>query len=337
MRRTQILKRVLEQCKKTKRCPSCNAINGTVKKAGPHPLKIVHDRFRAFNQSSAAKKVTPAAKILFDQSFEQAKKMNNDVEKHLKKAMDDMNPLRVLNLFQKIEPSDCELLGMHPGEGRPEDFIWQYIPAPPVCIRPSVAQDTATTEDDITTKLSDIVHINTLIGEGIRNGQPVSTIMEQWDFMQLQIAMLVNSDVPGLQQPGFDKTMRGFCQRLKGKQGRFRGNLSGKRVDFSGRTVISPDPNLGIDQVAVPVLVAKNLTYPETVSRYNIEKLRKRVLNGTNVWPGANYITKKDQGFKSWLKFGNIEMHAKNLKEGDVVERHLEDGDIEYSEPLCQG
>ena len=56
-------------------------------------------------------------------------------------------------------------------------------------------------------------------------------------------------------------------QRLKGKQGRFRGNLSGKRVDFSGRTVISPDPNMRIDQVAVPVHVAKILTYPERVSR----------------------------------------------------------------------
>ena len=59
------------------------------------------------------------------------------------------------------------------------------------------------------------------------------------------------------------ETTRAFCQRLKGKQGRFRGNLSGKRVDFSGRTVISPDPNLKIDEVAVPDRVAKVLTYPE--------------------------------------------------------------------------
>lgn len=48
--------------------------------------------------------------------------------------------------------------------------------------------------------------------------------------------------------------------------GRFRGNLSGKRVDFSGRTVISPDPNLRIDEVAVPIHVAKILTFPEKVS-----------------------------------------------------------------------
>lgn len=43
--------------------------------------------------------------------------------------------------------------------------------------------------------------------------------------------------------------MAGFVQRLKGKQGRFRQNLSGKRVEYTGRTVISPDPNLKITEV----------------------------------------------------------------------------------------
>jgi len=69
-------------------------------------------------------------------------------------------------------------------------------------------------------------------------------------------------------------------QRLKGKQGRFRGNLSGKRVDFSGRTVISPDPNLRVDEVCVPKLVAQILTFPDCVTDHNIEKLRQCVLNG---------------------------------------------------------
>ena len=70
-------------------------------------------------------------------------------------------------------------------------------------------------------------------------------------------------------------------QRLKGKQGRFRGNLSGKRVDFSGRTVISPDPNLRVDEVCVPKLVAQTLTFPDMVTDHNLEKLRQCVLNGT--------------------------------------------------------
>ncbi|KAL2887929.1 DNA-directed RNA polymerase III subunit RPC1 [Ceratocystis lukuohia] len=328
LRRTQYAKKINEQCRKAKTCPKCNAINGTIRKVGV--LKLIHDKFTTFNKSTAAKKVPPEEKKIFDRSFEEARKQNPELDKHLKKAMEDLNPLRVLNLFKLISPTDCELLGLNPVEGRPEMFIWQSVPAPPVCIRPSVAQDNASNEDDITTKLSEIVWISGMIRSALQRGTPISTIMEQWEYLQLQIAMYVNSDVPGLQQPGFGKSVRGFCQRLKGKQGRFRGNLSGKRVDFSGRTVISPDPNLGIDQVAVPILVAKNLTYPETVNRQNIEKLRQCVRNGPQVHPGAQQILIKDEtGFyKQSLKFGDRNKTAEQLRFGDVVERHLEDGDI---------
>ena len=315
-------------CRKAHRCFYCGTLNGAVKKVGQHPLKIVHERFSRYNNSKAEKKVEPGEKVIFERSFEEARKIHAEVDRHIKKAMDDLNPLRVLSLFKLIPNEDCELLGMIPAEGRPEMFIWQYIPAPPVCIRPSVKQDLASTEDDITSKLSDIVHVNSLIREGLQSGQPVQTIMEQWDFLQIQIAIYINSDVPGIQTPTYGKAIRGFCQRLKGKQGRFRGNLSGKRVDFSGRTVISPDPNLAIDEVAVPQLVAKDLTYPEQVSRYNIDKLRTRVRNGANKWPGANYVTKKEQGIKQFLRYGSLSQHAENLQIGDVVERHLEDGDI---------
>jgi len=130
------------------------------------------------------------------------------------------------------------------------------------------------------------------------------------------------------QNPKFNigKPIRGLCQRLKGKHGRFRGNLSGKRVDFSARTVISPDPNLKINEVGVPELVAMKLTYPERVTLHNIEKLRKCILNGIDKHPGANYVVQKD-GTRRFLKYGNRELIAQSLQIGDVVERHLEDGD----------
>ncbi|KAI9699676.1 MAG: hypothetical protein M1836_002710 [Candelina mexicana] len=322
-RRVQLCKQVNTQCRKVHKCMYCGAVNGVVKKAGQHPLKIIHDKFRTFNVSTAIKKKPPVSKILFDQSFTEARKINPELEKHVKKALDDMNPLRVLNLFRQISTTDCELLGMNAADGRPEMFIWQYVPAPPIAIRPSVAQDSTSTEDDITSKLSDIVQISSLIKGGLQKGQPVQTIMEQWDFLQLQLAMYINSEVPGLQQPGYGKAIRGFCQRLKGKQGRFRGNLSGKRVDFSGRTVISPDPNLGVDQVAIPVLVARTMTYPEKVSNYNIAKLQQRVTNGPSKWPGANLIQKHGETFKRLVKFVK-----EPIQVGDIVERHLEDGDI---------
>lgn len=138
--------------------------------------------------------------------------------------------------------------------------------------------------------------------------------------------MYVNSELPGVpSQPG-QKPIRGFVQRLKGKQGRFRGNLSGKRVDFSGRTVISPDPNLRIDEVAVPERVAKILTYPERVTPHNIESLKQAVRNGTEIHPGANFVARGEN--KKFLKFGNRNAIADGLSIGDIVERHIVDGDI---------
>lgn len=329
LRRTNIKKRINETCRKVKDCPYCHEVNGQIRKIGV--LKLVHDKFVHFNKSSSAKKVPPDSKLVFDGAFKEAKKYHGDIEKHLRKAMDDLNPLKVLNLFKNISNEDCELLGLNPAEGRPEMFIWHFVPAPPICIRPSVAQEGASNEDDITTKLSEIVFVSGLIRAALQKGSPLSNIMEQWEYLQLQVGMYVNSEVPGLQQPGFGKNARGFCQRLKGKQGRFRGNLSGKRVDFSGRTVISPDPNLGIDQVAVPIRVAKNLTYPERVNDKNYEKMHQLVLNGPDKWPGAQSITKFPPGgdpYKISLKFGNPKQQADGLRVGDVVHRHLEDNDI---------
>ncbi|KAK9241435.1 hypothetical protein V1525DRAFT_393139 [Lipomyces kononenkoae] len=321
LRRMQILKKVNEQCRKQRRCLQCNSMNGVVKKAGP--LKIIHDKFRWSGKQIVEEKVE------FDESFESAKGFIPDLEKFQKKAMDDLNPLKVLNLFKRILASDCELLGMDPREGRPEMFIWQFVPAPPVCIRPSVQQENASNEDDLTVKLTDIVWTSSLIKSGLDKGMTIVNLMEQWDYLQLCVAMYINSDTPGASGPGVPaKPIRGLCQRLKGKQGRFRGNLSGKRVDFSGRTVISPDPNLKINEVAVPDRVAKILTYPETVNRYNKEKLKNRIINGPDVHPGANYLVKANDTGKRYLKYGNRTIMADQLQEGDIVERHLEDGDV---------
>ena len=329
LKRTQILKKVNEQCRKAKTCPYCGSIQGVIRKLSV--MKLVHDKFAWYNKSTSAKKVPPPSKVAFDQSFNEAKKFLPELDKYSKRAMDDLNPLKVLQLFRAISPTDCEILGFNPAEGRPEMFLWQYIPAPPICIRPSVAQESASNEDDITSKLSEIILYASYLRDSLKKGTAVPNIMEQWEFLQLQVGLYVNSEVPGLQQPGFGKPIRGFCQRLKGKQGRFRGNLSGKRVDFSGRTVISPDPNLSIEQVAVPILVAKNLTYPERVNRQNLDKLRRCILNGPTVWPGAQALIKTDGGIKFNLKFGTKsvrEERARQLQIGDVVERHLEDDDV---------
>ncbi|KAL1915660.1 uncharacterized protein VTP21DRAFT_6419 [Calcarisporiella thermophila] len=317
MQRRTIAKAVNDKCKKVVHCPYCGATNGTVKKVGP--LKIIHEKFRA-------KKTAPEQEA-FRATFNTAVSLTPELKTHLSKAQEDLNPLKVLQLFQNISNEDAELLGLDPEHGRPELYIWQYVPVPPVPIRPSVAQDGASTEDDLTAKLTEIIFTNALIKTGLDKGVTINSLMEQWEFLQLSIAMYINSELPGVSLATTGKPIRGLCQRLKGKQGRFRGNLSGKRVDFSGRTVISPDPNMRIDQVAVPDRVAKILTYPERVFEHNIERLRKYVRNGPDVHPGANYV-QSGNGFKKYLKIANREAAAADLKIGDIVERHLMDGDV---------
>ncbi|KAK7467362.1 DNA-directed RNA polymerase III subunit C1 (rpo31) [Stygiomarasmius scandens] len=317
IQRQSLFKAVNSMARKVVYCPYCSATNGAVRKAGA--LKIIHDKFRA--------KKTAEEMENWKKTFSSAVEAQKELGLYLNKALhEDLNPLKVLDLFRRITDEDCELLGLKPEFGRPEEFIWQYISVPPVCIRPSVAQDGASNEDDLTVKLTEIVFTNALIKQGLAKGVPTPQFMEQWEFLQLSVAMYVNSELPGVPSQMGQKPIRGFVQRLKGKQGRFRGNLSGKRVDFSGRTVISPDPNLRIDEVAVPERVAKILTYPERVTSYNIEVLRQAVRNGPDVHPGANYVA-RDQN-KKFLKFGNRIAIAESLAVGDIVERHIIDGDV---------
>lgn len=111
-----------------------------------------------------------------------------------------------------------------------------------------------------------------------------------------------------------------------GKDGRFRANLSGKRVNFSARTVISPDPNLGIDEVGIPLKIATHMTYPVSVTPFNIKLMRELVLNGPNIHPGAIFIFSRHR--KIHLKYvDNRKYFADNLKYGDTILRHMLNGD----------
>lgn len=184
-----------------------------------------------------------------------------------------ITPIRAYELFQNMPDDDVTLLWMGEEHSRPENLIVHSIPVPPVPIRPSVAMDIGggSNEDDLTVKLQEIIDVNNALKLAISMGATMKMIQEDWEFLQIQVAQFVNGEVPGIPRMlAGPKPIRGLCQRLKGKQGRFRGNLSGKRVDFSGRTVISPDPNLKVEQLGVPELVAKVMTYPEMVNRCDL-------------------------------------------------------------------
>ena len=240
-------------------------------------------------------------------------------------------PITIRERLVHIPDEDLILLGYDPTTARPEWFVLQVLPVPPVTVRPSIILETGIrSEDDLTHKLVDIIRVNQRLKESKEAGTPPLIVQDLVDLLQYHVTTYFDNEVSGIPQAHHrsGRPLKTLTQRLKGKEGRFRGSLSGKRVDFSSRTVISPDPNLAISNVGVPVDVAKKLTIPETVSEWNIERLKKLVINGPNIYPGANYIIRPD-GVKIRLDYVNDrKIIADSLATSYNVERHLSDGDI---------
>src|SRR5690349_8593149 len=240
-------------------------------------------------------------------------------------------PITIRERFSHMIDDDLKLLGYDPSTARPEWFVLQVLPVPPVTVRPSIILETGIrSEDDLTHKLVDIIRVNQRLKESKEAGTPPLIVQDLVDLLQYHVTTYFDNEVSGIPQAHHrsGRPLKTLTQRLKGKEGRFRGSLSGKRVDFSSRTVISPDPNLAISNVGVPVDVAKKLTIPETVSQWNLEKLKKLVINGPNIYPGANYIIRPD-GVKIRLDYVNDRNTiADSLSSNYLVERHLSDGDI---------
>src|SRR5690242_3625369 len=240
-------------------------------------------------------------------------------------------PITIRERLVHIPDEDLTVLGYDPKTARPEWFVLQVLPVPPVTVRPSIILETGIrSEDDLTHKLVDIIRVNQRLKESKEAGTPPLIVQDLVDLLQYHVTTYFDNEVSGIPQAHHrsGRPLKTLTQRLKGKEGRFRGSLSGKRVDFSSRTVISPDPNLAISNVGVPVDVAKKLTIPETVSQRNLERLKKLVINGPNTYPGANYIIRPD-GVKIRLDYvTDRKAIADSIAAGYIVERHLADGDI---------
>lgn len=243
----------------------------------------------------------------------------------------DLSAERVLNLFRSISDKDLSDMGLSADWARPEWMIITVLAVPPMPVRPEVNMNTGgngSSQDDLTFKLSEIIKANNMLRRHDAEGSPAHVIKDFETMLQYQITTYMNNDISGVpksnQKSG--RPIKSIRARLSGKEGRLRGNLMGKRVDFSARTVITGDPNLSIDQVGVPRSIARNLTFPETVTAHNIDRLQQYVRNGPNEHPGAKYVI-RDNGERIDLRYskrgGDI-----HLQYGYKVERHLIDDDV---------
>ena len=246
-----------------------------------------------------------------------------------------ISPQQTLNIFRNIAEEDLIKLGLSVDNARPEWMVLTVLPVPPPPVRPSISMDGTAqgsrSEDDMTFKLSDILRANQNVRRVQQEGSPEHVLNEHVSLLQWHVATYMDNDIAGLSdmkaQHKSGRPLKSIRARLKGKDGRLRQNLMGKRVDFSARTVITGDPNLSLDQVGVPRSIARTLTFPEVVTPFNIDKLRKLVDNGPTEHPGARYVIRGESNERIDLRH-NRKAGGLNLQYGWKVERHIQDGDI---------
>lgn len=356
---SDVMKAAVRQARKAKRCPYCGSPQHDIKHEKPTTYYEVQDVLSGDYSELIAQAMQPdpddeddegmSPQALAEKTGIDLQRVNEimsgsfrprkDDRKALEKALDvdlteeDMNklmPSDIRDWFEDIPDDDLASLGIDPSRSRPEWMILTVLPVPPVTARPSITLDNGQrSEDDLTHKLVDIIRINQRFMENREAGAPQLIIEDLWELLQYHVTTFVDNEISGTPPARHrsGRPLKTLSQRLKGKEGRFRGSLSGKRVNFSARTVISPDPTLSLNEVGVPERVAREMTQTMNVTERNIDEAQQYVRNGPEGHPGANYVKRPD-GRRLKVTEKNCEELAEKVELGWEVNRHLVDGDI---------
>ena len=245
-----------------------------------------------------------------------------------------------LSILRNIPDSDLSVLGFTPSESHPMHMIVQNMVVPPPCTRPAIYSSEGSRsrgQNDLTVRLLEVLKRSHEVAVflGTETWQTLNVVtpelVERLNRLQYEVFMLVNSNARVAKPAGMGRNSsnangKSIHERLKGKEGRVRGNLMGKRVDFSARCVITPDAWFECDRVGVPYRIAMTLTIPETVNSGNIRHLSERVRIGTSSVSGAQNIIHSD-GCVTDLGTCT-DRTVITLRMGDVVERFLADDDV---------
>jgi DNA-directed RNA polymerase subunit A' len=285
-------------------------------------IKEVHDTAKKIKESK--KDVCPHC------GFEQGIKIKFDKPVSIVEGDYKLTSNEVREKLEKLPERDARILGVNPKVAKPEWMVLTVLPVPPVTVRPSITLESGErSEDDLTHKLVDILRINQRLSENMEAGAPQLIVEDLWELLQYHVTTYFDNEATGV-PPARHRSRRPLktlIQRFKGKEGRFRTNLSGKRVNFSARTVISPDPNISINELGVPETIAKKVTVPIHVNEWNMDEIKEYIENGSDVHPGANYVIRPDNR-KVRIYDETKEAILEKLEPGYIVERHLIDGDV---------
>ncbi len=317
-------------------------------------VKLVPERLAEFKKkmteieaiSNDPDSVTLASKKFIDEASSMAicphcnahqKKVYLDKPTTFREEAIKITPKEIRERLERIPDDELFLFGMNHKVARPEWMVLTVLPVPPINVRPSIVLETGErSEDDLTHKLVDIIRISQRLRESRDNGSPQLIIEDLWDLLQFHVTTYFDNQTAGIPPARHrsGRALKTLVQRLKGKEGRFRSNLSGKRVNFSARTVISPEPFLSVNEVGVPEKAARELTVPVMINIFNIDNIKELVKRGPEprtelglYLPGVNYIIRPD-GRRMKVTPQNAEESAKRIEVGWTVERQLMEGDI---------
>lgn len=331
----KLIAELIELRKKPHNCWNCNSPLGSIKPSGK-------GAGTALQTSGKFGKKTDSIGIYYDFKKPNDSNATNKPTADASKEIDErffFNSKKIFNICKNISNEDHINLGLDPTKGRLENLMIEDLYVPPVPLRPSIRSDfmssSKSSEDHITSRLLDIVKNNNILLKKTETtnliDQNSRAFQDHVDNLQIYVASYFDKDasyLPKFEQKGIQ--LKSMAERLKGKEGRIRTNLMGKRTEFSARTVITPDPTISINEIGLPIAIAKTITVPEMVTPQNIEYLQKLVDNGKNTYPGVNYIMpiSKDGKYKQQIYVEWSNKTSNILKVGDIVERHLQTGDI---------
>ncbi len=345
----EIAKKILAKAATVKTCPHCGYVNegkfmyskkdNTFIKLVPVPEEEVDAKIEESRKAITERRPEPLAgrRPIVKKKGKKYYQYIYQSPESIRKILSQIYSGELIGIEDEKEVKEREkdvyLIGFHPERALPMWTVLKVLPVPPISVRPPViTADGRRSEDHLTITLRDIIRVNEQLRSKIKGG-PSPVIDQLWQRLQKLVSVLYGFHKVG--EVSIDNIyVKGILHRLSGKEGRFRHNLSGKRVNYSGRAVISPDPYLSIDEIGVPEKVAKILLFPEVVNEYNIDFLKKLIIRGPENYPGAVYIYKREGDIykkKSLEVFKDPEDRARfanELKPGDIVERHLIDGDI---------
>jgi len=234
-------------------------------------------------------------------------------------------PNEIREWLEKVRNEDLKYFGLNAEQVRPEWFVLTVLPIPPINIRPSITLESGLkSEDDLTHKLAEIIRINERLKENIEAGAPQLIIEDLWDLLQYHITTYFDNQAAGVSPTKHrsGRPLQTLSDRLRGKKGRFRYNLTGKRVNFAARSTITPDPYLSINEVGIGKDIAEELTVQENVTAWNVSYIKDLIKDGKVI------SVLRPDGIRKRVLDENKQEIMKEVDIGYVVERKLQNGDI---------